>query len=784
MPLRTYPTDYLVLSILPFTRSILAPHTMSLGIMLRGLVGRDREQEKSAQATLEQAYKEEFRDLSKTKKVQMIAAQVVQDVQKKIWVDEISLGRLLSPEAGGIRLRTTPALLNRGAVDELAAKYISFPDGVNLDRLQLLGKRVLFGATISNVTPILADARKEFNADELGYLGLAEGMTSRLHREVRVFDLNFREIPEPELHNDPKYPWRWCRYHKGPEIRKYPYGIGSLLKPRMWAKMAATAVASGAFPIAFEPVVLERSLYEYGPALWPFSDNKKRHNFTFVDGGTFNNEPIREAFRLASFIDAHDPSDNFERCIVFVDPSVSSAELSCRVPVHQRMKLYDPNLFGSFDGYDLEELSSLDRLLPQIGSLVGAFMDEARAIEGDKVYQTRKRFVLRNGIREHLARALSSEPEARVLVDLAGYCTRQLKKNRDHMMIPVGGLAVEGELFRVIREERGELLIGLAGKSLQDIQDFVKLPGSSPRQEKGLWLRALAFVAVDLIMDLEGKQERNRLICIAPVLDPGKPDSAEDLPGGRISAFGGFMSEVPGEYEVRLARHCAKKFLEARGSGLSLIEPGPGGEQKPAWTKEKEQAYARDLAAGAKRLRDRIAELIASSRVPLVGAIPEGVWRLLLGWGLNRILEPGSDSTDYEFRVEVDSKDFELDGKGIADKDIRPVRVDGKLCLVTFASYTRTKGVPTAERWSGIHVPKGSRAIETCKDRLLALPDKRFCLIQLPNAADLAKADDLAYPVFTARLQGKDEGKRLSRDRWELRDGAVGLETKLLECMA
>ena len=109
-------------------------------------------------------------------------------------------------------------------------------------------------------------------------------------------------------------------------------------QPQAWAQIAATAIASGGFPFAFEPVVLSRKAFEYGPDLWcrtfgrPMPKKKsdfngqETHPFSFVDGGTFNNEPIREAFRMASFIDgytrAETPGAVVQRVIVFVDTFV------------------------------------------------------------------------------------------------------------------------------------------------------------------------------------------------------------------------------------------------------------------------------------------------------------------------------------------------------------------------------------------------------------------------------------------------------------------------------
>ncbi|MCP4292368.1 MAG: hypothetical protein GY780_11115, partial [bacterium] len=277
--------------------------SMSLAIMLRNLVHRTPSQNSKAKTALQQEFGSDFINLTQKKQRQLIAAQVVQDIQEEVWVREINLEKLMS----GPGMETTAGLVNRRAVEKIASRYLDFPEGVKLTGRQLLGNRVLFASTISNMTPIIADSRGEFEMHEVGYLGAADGMTSKIHRELRVFDLNFDDTTSTNRKQNEEHPGRWCRYHNGPKNKDSHNGIGDLRERRCWAKIAATSIASGAFPGAFEPVVLERRDYEFGGknGFWPKQlASRDRHPFTYVDGGTFNNEPIREAFRMASFMDA------------------------------------------------------------------------------------------------------------------------------------------------------------------------------------------------------------------------------------------------------------------------------------------------------------------------------------------------------------------------------------------------------------------------------------------------------------------------------------------------
>ena len=58
----------------------------------------------------------------------------------------------------------------------------------------------------------------------------------------------------------------------------------------------------------------------------------EEHKMPYIDGGTFNNEPIREAFKMANFIDTNlryeKEEKEFDRLVVYVDPIVDSKEVS------------------------------------------------------------------------------------------------------------------------------------------------------------------------------------------------------------------------------------------------------------------------------------------------------------------------------------------------------------------------------------------------------------------------------------------------------------------------
>jgi len=757
--------------------------SMSLALMLRGLVNPDPDRMMAAKVRLIAEFGAEFTKQSRAAKRGIIAAQILQEVQEEVWVREVNLEKLLGLASRDAkrRIRFTAGLLDRGAVEELAERYLAFPypgDGeartpIDLSKRQILADRVLFASSIANLTPIVADATSEFPTDELGLLGLSDGMTSNVHSEIRVFDLHFTPADVNALTDPDAFPRRWCRYHAGLKVRDNQgtgRGIGSLLETRGWSKMAATAIASGAIPFAFEPVPLERRAYEFGEteegtaSRWPKRlKGKDRHVFTYMDGGTFNNEPVREAFRLASFIDAQNPEEDFERLVLFVDPHVAVPNPRLELPHHGRWLL---------DGPNLNKRTSLDRLIPLTGAVLTAITNESRVIEADKVFQTRKHFRIRNLIRGELTGILAQDPDPSALESLATRLAELLEIDRAGVMIPTGALTLEGELRRVIVEEGGlgQPLSSLRQKTPEEIRAFAAAPGSAPEDERGHWLRALTFAAMDRVMELEGKMERSQLVAISPATDPAKPAQMEELPGGIAHGFGGFMSELAGEHEVEVARYCTQLFLQAAGRIKKRRLP-----KKPDFS-ELRASYLREVEAGLEAVEERLVDLMADSHVSVLGKLPAGVLRYFIRGKLAGLAKEKTAASTYELRLQVPNMSYEFDGQGLADSDLTPRRIDGKFYLITFATYSSGDAKP----WVGEHVVGKKQALKVDRDRKGVLTDKEFCRVALPTKAMLKAGRDLPHPIWVARIKGTDEGDRVGSDRWQLLDEIEGLERSIL----
>jgi len=742
---------------------------MALAAMLRSLVHQTPEQRQRAEEQLRRDHGMAFERLPHRKKEQAVAAQVAQTTQEHVWVDEVDIHRLLGRHNGRQRdLRHVGGVLDRRAVDDIARTVIGFPEDlvsggkVHLDRKSpLLADRALFACTLANLSPLVHDARGDLQATpETGFVGLEDGLTSRVHRDIRVFDLNFSTVDTRATAHADRYPSRWLRYHAD---AKDDGRIGDLRAEKTWKRIAATSIAAGAFPFAFEPVVLTRKAFEYGD-LWPFDTggNEERveeYPFTYVDGGLFNNEPIREAFRMSSVVDAEADPSTYDRRVLFVDPNAGGKAVSYRVPIHETHAYQKPNFFGRFDGTDLFRKSSLDLLLPHIGQLLGALRNESSVNEGDSVFQVRRRFDNRNRMRAFLGEAITEDPSRSLLEAVRTYCNELLESDAANMVLPAATLTLPSELERVVAEEqastrRTPLLDDVkpeeAGAFLDALIDGDNLDNPDA------WLRAMLFVALDLTLNLEGKRPTTCVVAIAPAeftQEEGTPTAHPvSLKGGWMFGFGGFTSPVPGRHEVALARACTRRFLQVN----ELLPPDVPPAEPPSWTDTMQQQYAADFSRGLDAVIRRIDGLIGDSHILNLSALNPVVAKFVSSFVEKRIESfrtVGARPTSaFTFEIEVPGSRYELDG----ERDQRPIRQgpNRRLVILTKASFD-------GERWTGPFIDERAQRIAVERE---GLPDRAFCTIDLPETVDPLRF--YPRPVFYARITPDDDGASIGPERW------------------
>lgn len=290
----------------------------------------------------------------------LVALEIAQVVQKIIWVNTLNSDLLFKTNSNSDDdFLTQFGLLSRDSAIDAAWNVIS-PGIIEIDitNKKVLSNRALMAFTMANLSPISYGEKRTNQKDVPDLVKNLQNATSiNNHNEVRVFDLWFLENSNTSEIDD--------RYITIPDGRGRSHN-----SDRTWAEILASAIASGAFPFGFPPAIITKYRNEYDSGEWPNYKNNNESpipeylNFAYVDGGTFNNEPIKEAFKLGAFIDfqTYDPDlrKKEDRLILFVDPSVPSGNRA------NQLKSLDPLL---------EVKNNTNRKKPESKKMIDMAMD-------------------------------------------------------------------------------------------------------------------------------------------------------------------------------------------------------------------------------------------------------------------------------------------------------------------------------------------------------------------------------------------------------------------------
>lgn len=806
---------------------------MSLLLMLRGLAKPDPrfldkfQTKDRLEAWLREvgASPSDIEAKDQTRWKRLLAAQYVQDIQKKVWMDEISIERLCGDEGG--RFATASSIFNRGALEAICAKYLDFGDTIDFDENGLLGERVLYACSLSNLSPITYDARSAGGmASDIFKDALTDGMTSPVHKDMRIFDLRFKKPSDEEINDKRLSPSRWWRYYADVGQRSETDPFGELKSLNAWTRLAATAIACGCFPFAFEPVVLPRKKHEYPDAVWTamFKDYETTYSsepfdledefpFTYIDGGVFNNEPIREAFRLAAFMDSlyacgAAPDCDHDRVIIFVDPITDSGKISYNLAFHADMSFRDPRWYELNYAKKLRERSSLCKLAALAPAVLTTFVNEGRVVEADKVDATESKFANRDTLRAQILtlpfEAMGSNLD-KTTSDVWAFCSDRLNGKLANDLIPVGTLTVISELIRVLTEEwtsfadvREPLMkcFKAHAPKREDLACETLWPClEKPNEQAGL-ARLLYCVALDLLLDVQGKPQGQTLLAIAPWeidVEAGKSLYQLDLPGAELSAFAGFMSTTANALTEEAAIHCARKYLYASG----FLERARDVADFKDIVRRKLLREC-DIEAVREEIRNRgqlfigrVRSLITSSHLLEETGFLQGMLRFLAAGKAQKPLEEWLENippnkklqlriyVPGEGGVHLDRENF-LGGR-FDDLDPIPDPETGNLFLPLEFTYTPAKyGQP--EKWSGDFLTKGEPSrIHLCKRGKWRSVDVEP--IPLPTRKLVEQTE--FYPGFFLRYDLGAEKEKRDPEKWKIMpSGYTPLEKTLGDLLA
>ncbi|EJF54672.1 Patatin-like phospholipase [Saprospira grandis DSM 2844] len=759
---------------------------ISLGIMLRGLASpRDQYQllgynsyshfrQELQQELLgqfgEAAYKmmgeqpEKFEDL--------LAIQGVQKLQEHIWAKEVNLDELLAQNKEKVKAQA--GLLDRSYIDEMGHRYFGFPQQQPVvSQRRLLAPRVLFACTLSNLQALNLQGSPK--GSPFGS-ALNDAEVYKSHAELRCFDLNFGEVREEFFQH---YPIPWRQFHLGPaycyDNKGQQKEMGSLLNMAYWQELSASCIASAAFPLAFEPVRLRRYRHELQDR-WPEAlAAEDSHIFTYVDGGMFNNEPIREAMRLGSYLDQlHKGGPDYDRLMLFVDPIVGEIKEDFQEGSAQLLGLQRSWLTGRAKWGARSPLARIGDKLPK---LVSALLHESQQGEWRKIKAVVDRFEERKKLRQYQKLQYSGKqlpPQERQA--LRQFIEEELAQLRQGLYLPPAYLQLSQELSRILSEEQAFFADKLPWEDAQALWDSLYAYVEEQEikaEEQAAWDLALSFLALDLGLGLLAKEQKAKIVGIAPFdfyRSETEPYGLLQLPGLGLSGFAGFASEAASRYEARYAAYCSFRILRELGYSSA---PANLMQRPAAFSLEQ---FDPPLLNGVRdALLQRFSQLVPSE---YRRALPflEG----FLSDSLDRFIEqnigPKRKCIHIELRLHLAKDNYCLRGyneeEAYKKNQLNPKNWAGREYIVTKIDY-----YPELQTWSGPNLGPNNRL---WLDRIRLFNEQEFMPLPLPEIPEGHPAYLRAYPVFELDLRTETEigvGRAISTQEWQLLPDPKSLDT-------
>ncbi len=402
----------------------------------------------------------------------LVAIEVAQLLQEILWVREVNLRSLLKSTSQDGQTENF-SLLPRDTIIKQTRKYLLPKDGERTKpgNMNILGSRVLFACSLTNLVPNrIVENVEGIKLDEFPQIRERKrALNSKSHKELRVFDFKLQpSILKAEGLDTSESNW----LELSPEIvdnEDCPLR-SDINKPDAWARIAASVIACGAFPIAFSPVILKRwkaEFPQYSKEL-PLDNTHQYnsvwevpkvvdHKLPYVDGGTFNNEPIREAFRLANYIDTNlrnnkdfkTERDAFDRLVVFVDPIVDSGDLSYHMSSYSQLAAS----FRKRSLYKITKQKALPKITSLSGRLIGMLRNQGSVKEEHKISNYLDQVQLKAKLSAHLNLLKIPIDDSEEELELFKEITHHVDKALMRGMIPLGTRDIGKYFFWKAQEE-------------------------------------------------------------------------------------------------------------------------------------------------------------------------------------------------------------------------------------------------------------------------------------------------------------------------------------------
>jgi len=675
-------------------------------------------------------------------KENLIICQIVQDFQELIWVDKMDIDGLGNLKDLYEPMKNTGSILNYNFLDDLTQDLI-FPENFKINDFTPINERILFGCTLTRLSADKINSFKEYYSKFYDQRGLKflrsllpvvakDGAMSGNHKDIRVFDIDFRENVDKAEHDSK--PKRWVKIVRN-SISCNP-DILDIHTEESWKMITQTAQACGAFPFAFEPKALNRKSYELS--------EPDDQIYAYIDGGVLNNEPISEAFKLSSYMDGTYKHDNFDRVVIFVDPSIN----------------HDPSskINSFFNEYQVSEETGKPMEVPGLLKMI-------RTIS--PVTNVRKFYcdTVQLGFPDTWEEVEKKEEIINKLEIAKQEITETIHELQKKIAIPATYPLLDIELRKILREDANQTIF-----SKEFHQKFKNYYGSkaillNPKEfikaNENLikdYVIFLYFLLIDCTLDLVGKNSNSALIPIGPVKIVNDEIEPIELLGQPFAGFLGFFHKKIRELDFLSGKKSAYSIL----CDLNIINE----------CKLNNEAFTKIDAIGDKEIKELKANLTRFLEKRIFNELLKDNSRTILNlsgkrFGLTDYLIGGIISAGkgkfldivnhininqeltktLEIRIKVSNKNVQVnyicDQFTIGSKDIPVTKIEGELFLILNENYLYRSFHKKEDTWLN------SNYVQSDELQLVLdgwIKDRKLINIPLPKNI-LDEVNQCLYPV-------------------------------------
>jgi len=313
-------------------------------------------------------------------------------------------------------------------------------------------------------------------------------------------------------------------------------------------------MASGAFPVAFQPVLVKRYPQEF-KAAYDLSELEKNGGgtqiFAYADGGAFNNEPIKEAFKLGYFQDFQNttPTPNQDRLILFVDPAVPDQVRFSQLASLDPLQDLDKKAKSKAKG-ETEKLTAI------FSDLAGMIIRQSKINEEAKVQKFYQTALLKQSITAFLGDSKRYDFTVLNKSQLVKFFTQMANTYLKSRQLSIGTREIGRLIYKKYMELCGSedvvcltpegfdsLMDILSAKereySIGEIKEFLQSKGCSP-DHQDIVAKSILMAITEFSLNQSGKSEYAERAGIFPI---DNQFEIEKLPGSELSAFAGFVDK-------------------------------------------------------------------------------------------------------------------------------------------------------------------------------------------------------------------------------------------------